>query len=131
VALGRGGRRGWRNFGEVGGLGREGAGTGRSRGALGPVWKVGRGGGAAGDGAPRRGRGGVRLELGSSELSAGAIKRAVVLAPGGTREGRGAKIRLWRHVGVGVQRRRPWRTVADRAARGQAFLREGGGSGVL
>jgi hypothetical protein len=53
VALGGGGRRDQRNSGEAGGLGQAGVGAGRSRGALGPVWEVGRGGDGAGGGVRR------------------------------------------------------------------------------
>jgi hypothetical protein len=54
VVLRGGGRRGRRNSGEAGGLGRARAGAEWSWGSLGPVWGFGRGGGAAGDDVQRR-----------------------------------------------------------------------------
>jgi hypothetical protein len=54
--IGRGGRPGRRNSGEADGLGRAGVGAGWSRGCPRPVWEVGRGGDATGDGRWRRTR---------------------------------------------------------------------------
>jgi hypothetical protein len=53
VAPGAAGRRGLRNSGKAGGLGRAGAGRGGSRGVLGSVWGFGPGGDAVGDGRQR------------------------------------------------------------------------------
>jgi hypothetical protein len=68
-----GGRCGRHNSGEAGGLGRAGAGAGRSGGSSSSIWEVGRGGDAAGGGAPRRGR---AASARSSTLANGAASAA-------------------------------------------------------
>jgi hypothetical protein len=63
VALGAAGRRGRRNSGEAGGLGRAGAGAGWSWGYGGAIWGFGPGGDAAGDCRRRRTPMAVTVEL--------------------------------------------------------------------
>jgi hypothetical protein len=65
VALGAAGRRGWLDSGESAGARGRGRTGERSRGALGPVWALGRGGGGAGK----------RLACGQRGAAAGSLLR--------------------------------------------------------